>query len=94
MMQYDDPVRLVKELKGAGISILVLLSVSPVPVTQKWLEIHSGYSDKPVSDALYYLREHGFSVKAARGWLISDCVKQLPLPMGCLRQLIKRTSYP
>jgi len=82
MMQFENPIRLVKELKGAALSVLVLLSLAPIPVTQRWLEIHSGYSDKPVSDALYYLREHGFVVKSNEGWLLSDCVQHLPLPMG------------
>jgi hypothetical protein len=80
MRQYDSQIRLVRELKGAALSILVLLAYSPVPVTQKWLEIHSGYSDKPVSDALYYLREHGYVFKQSKGWLLNRGTRQLILP--------------
>jgi hypothetical protein len=80
MMKYDGEIRLVRELKGAALSILVLLAYTPVPVTQKWLEIHSGYSDKPVSDALYYLNEHGYAFKQSKGWMLNRGARQLVLP--------------
>jgi len=69
-------------LKGAPFSILALLSFSPVPVSNAWLEVHSGYSDKPVSKALYYLQENGFIIKTPGGWKISNGSLQLPLPIG------------
>ena len=82
MTHYENPVRLVKELKGAPLAILVLLSFSPVAVSREWLEVYSGYSDKPVSKALYYLQENGFIVKTAAGWRIAEGGQQLPLPLS------------
>ena len=81
MTNFEDPIRLVREFKGAAISILVLLSHTPVPVSKKWLAVHSGYSDKPVADALQYLCEHGFVIKSTGGWILSQGARQLPLPL-------------
>lgn len=81
MTSYENPVRLVKELKGAPLAILVLLSLSPVAVSREWLEVYSGYSDKPVSKALYYLEENGFILRSAGGWRLSDGSVQLVLPL-------------
>lgn len=81
MTHFENPIRLVKELKGAALSIMVLLSWSNTPVTREWLEVHSGYSDKPVSKALFYLREQGFLVKGAGGWMLASGARQLPLPL-------------
>jgi hypothetical protein len=67
----NDPFAVVKECKGAALALLVLLSVNAQrgggAVTQEWLERHSGYSDKPVSQALVYLRETGRIVETAAG---------------------------
>ncbi len=82
MHNSPNPVRLVKELKGAPLAVLVLLSFSPVPVSRKWIEVHCGYSDKPVTKALYYLQENGFITKTAAGWKISDKSHHFPFPVN------------
>ncbi len=78
-MKPANPFALVKECKGAALSILVLLQTNRQlgggAVTQEWLERHSGYSDKPVSQALNYLSETGRIVSTAAGWVLVD-----PLP--------------
>jgi hypothetical protein len=51
-------------------------------VTQEWLERSTGYTDKPVSQALAYLREVGLVDQAAGGWqLVKERMMQLPLVM-------------
>ena len=66
-MQVENPIRLVRELKGAPISIILVLSFSTVRVTQEWIERATGYTDKPVSQALAYLREIGLIGLLSRG---------------------------
>ena len=80
MNRYDNPVRLVKELKGAPLSVVIALSLAAQPVSNEWLERNTGYSDKPVAKALAYLQEHQFVIKTHRGWKLSDGAMQLPLP--------------
>jgi predicted transcriptional regulator len=62
----------VRELKGAPLAVLMLLFLSRVAVTQEWLERNSGYTDKPVSQALAYLREHDWVVRQSTGWVIAE----------------------
>lgn len=70
-----DPFAVVKECKGAALSILVLLATNQQlrggAVAQEWLERHSGYTDKTVSQALVYLRETGRITQTAAGWLLA-----------------------
>jgi hypothetical protein len=71
-----DPFAVVKECKGAALSILVLLATNHQleggAVTQEWLERHSGYSDKTVSQALAYLQETRRILQTSVGWLLAD----------------------
>lgn len=77
----DNPVRIVKELKGAPLSVMMaLFFAGGMAVNQEWIERNTGYSDKPISKALAYLQEHQFIVKTRSGWRLSDGAKQLPLP--------------
>jgi len=65
--------RLVRELKGAPLSVwMALMFAGSLPVNQAWLERSTGYSDKPIRQALYYLFEHGFVIRVEGGWIISD----------------------
>ena len=72
--------RFVRELKGAPLSVLVLLLIADQPVSNDWLENMSGYSDKPVAAALSLLSspEYQYVVKTFKGWRISDTFN-LPL---------------
>ncbi len=65
----------VRECKGAALSILVLLSMSKIPVTNEWLSRFSGYTDKPIHQALKYLEETGRVTKSRSGWLLADNVQ-------------------
>ncbi len=77
ILQSDNPVRMVRELKGAPLSILFLLGFVKQPVSQEWLERNSGYTDKPVSQALQYLQEHGLVMHSSGGWIASSNAQQL-----------------
>ena len=74
-MKPVDPFAVVKECKGAALSILVLLATNQQlgggAVTQEWLERHSGYTDKPVSQALAYLSETGRITRTSAGWVLA-----------------------
>jgi hypothetical protein len=71
--------RNVRELKGAPLAIVVLLTMTPIPVTKDWLARSSGYTDKPVSQACSYLKENGWIDCSSAGWFLAEGF-QLPLP--------------
>jgi hypothetical protein len=82
ILQSDNPIRMVRELKGAPLSILMVLSLVHQRVTQEYLERATGYTDKPVSQALAYMQEIGLADHTNAGWqLIKANVMQLPLPL-------------
>lgn len=70
--------QMVRELKGPALSVVVLLILNPGGVSQEFLERSSGYTDKPISQALAYLRETGRIVKTRAGWSLIAGL-QLPL---------------
>ena len=81
--QYDNPIRMVREFKGAPLSIIMVLSMVQQRVTQEYLERSTGYTDKPVSQALAYLQEIGLADHTRSGWqLIKSDRLQLPLPLA------------
>jgi hypothetical protein len=83
ILQSDNPIRMVRELKGAPLSILMVLSLVHQRVTQEYLERATGYTDKPVSQALAYMQEIGLADHTNVGWqLVEEMVKQLPLPLS------------
>jgi len=61
MTQFTN--QMVRELKGPALSVVVLLILNPGGVSQEFLERSSGYTDKPISQALAYLAETGRIVK-------------------------------
>src|SRR4030042_2669794 len=82
ILQSENPIRMVRELKGAPLSILMVLSLVHQRVTQEYLERATGYTDKPVSQALAYMQEIGLADHNNTGWqLIQQNVMQLPLPL-------------
>lgn len=83
-MQTDNPIRIVRELKGAPLSILIALTMVHQRVTQEWLERSTGYTDKPVSQALAYMQEHGLVDHTSAGWMLTGQARQLPLPLALL----------
>ena len=66
--------RMVRELKGAPLSCLVLLMLAGMPVSNEWLCMMSGYTDKPVAQALKLLSspEHQLVCRTSGGWRLSD----------------------
>lgn len=84
MTRFENPIALVRALKGAPLSVLFALFLLKQPVTQEFLERTTGYTDKPVSQALAYLQENGLIQKVARGWLLTGEARQLPLPLTML----------
>lgn len=76
--QFSDT--MIRGLKGAPISCLILLSMARQPVTAQYLERMSGYSDKSVLSALLLLRDYGLVTRNERyAWQIARGVMQLPL---------------
>jgi hypothetical protein len=82
ILQSENPIRMVRELKGAPLSILMVLSLVQQRVTQEYLERATGYTDKPISQALAYMQEIGLADHTNAGWqLLKQNVMQLPLPL-------------
>ena len=50
----------IRSLKGAPLSVLCVLTMADQPVTQEFCERASGYTDKPVRQALRLLEELGY----------------------------------
>ena len=61
----------VRPLKGAPLSVLILLERSPVALSNTALERLSGYSDKPISQACFYLQELGLVNHNREGWFLA-----------------------
>jgi len=74
----DRRVRLVRQLKGAPLSVwIALIFAGPKQINQSWLIRSTGYSDKPVRQALAYLSEHGCIIPVQGGWLLSEAAMRL-----------------
>ncbi len=80
-MNLENPIRMVRELKGAPLSILFALTIVQQRVSQAWLERTTGYTDKTISQALGYLEEIGLADHTSAGWQLTGQAKQLPLPL-------------
>lgn len=80
MMKIENPTRFVREMKGAPLSVIVLLTLARVAMTNEMLCAGTGYSDKTISGAVGYLEEIGLVTRSAGGWVISEG-EQLALPM-------------
>ena len=68
----------IRSLKGAPITVLCVMLLAGQPVTQEYCERHSGYTDKPVSQALHLLEELGYVSHNGRyAWQIISEATQL-----------------
>ena len=65
--------------RGAPLSLLCTLALVCRPVNVRWLGRNSGYSNKPVAQALRYLEERGLADKSDQGWQLSQHGRQLLL---------------
>jgi len=71
---------MVRRLKGAPLAIYILLRISRKPESAEYLEMYSGYSDKVVQKALYFLQEERYITRNGRySWQLSTYASQLPL---------------
>ena len=61
----------VRALKGAPLAILWLCLKDPQPHSAAWYERETGYSDKPITQALRYLTEKGYMLKVPNGWMLT-----------------------
>lgn len=69
----------IRELKGAPLACLILMSLAKKPIGAEYLERYSGYSRKPVYSALIYLEENGYVTRNSRyAWQVSLSSRQLP----------------
>lgn len=80
-VQMDSPLQMVKLLKGAPLAVLMLLNIAQRAgqdlVGAEWLARHSGYTDKPVSQALVLLEEYGLAARSGRsGWQLANGARQ------------------
>lgn len=71
--------RMVRELKGAPLSVLILIALAGMPVSREWLILMSGYSDKPVDQALKLLAgpEHQLICRTLGGWRLADAFQEI-----------------
>lgn len=79
-MPFQMTTAAVRALKGAPLSILTVIALNPGGVSQEFLERNTGYTDKPVSQALAWLRENQIITKSSNGWRLAEGF-QLPLPI-------------
>ncbi len=92
-MQNDfyDPVKLLRQLKGAPLAVLIAMLIVHTRVTAEWLALVTGYSDKPVTQALKLLSAYGWVIKNQGGWQIKEGV-QLPLFFGVESEKFRSSS--
>jgi hypothetical protein len=79
-----NPISLLRQLKGAPLSVLLALSILRQPASEQILSRVTGYSEKVTRDAAHYLQEIGVVGRNARfsGWVLLKDVFQLPLMPG------------
>lgn len=78
MQDFNDPIKLLRQLKGAPLAVLMAMIIVRVRVSADWLSTVTGYTDKPITQALKLLAAYGWIAKVQSGWQISEGV-QLPL---------------
>lgn len=74
----NDPIKLLRQLKGAPLAVLLAFAWSGSRLSADYLVTVTGYTDKPVTQALKVLNAYGWIVKVQGGWQIAGGV-QLPL---------------
>lgn len=82
ILQSENPIRMVRELKGAPLSIMMVLFYVHQRVSLQYLVDQTGYTDKPIRSGLHYLQEAGLVDETSAGWqLVKENVRQLPLTL-------------
>lgn len=99
-MVVEDPLKMVRNLKGAPLSCLVVLHLVNQPVTAKFLCRHTGYSDHSITNALALLEDYQLAMGDTHrsNWRLTNGARQLPLMPELLEHEIsdreKRDSKP
>src|SRR5687768_11062428 len=73
-----NPIQLLRQLKGAPLSVLLACYWAGQRVSADWLCTVTGYTDKPVTSALNLLKEYQWVTRVQGGWMIANA-EQLPL---------------
>ena len=78
-MRIDNPLELVRQLKGAPLSVYIACQIVRQVVSQNWICEQTGYTDHAVTRALSYLTGHNYLSRVTGGWMIASGAIQLPL---------------
>lgn len=82
-IHFESPLQMLRLLRGAPLSVLYGLWLARAMrigvVGNEWLERSTGYSDKPISQALALLEEYGLATHTRVGWALTSGAEQLPL---------------
>jgi hypothetical protein len=80
MTHWHEQQEFVRNCKGAAASILLIMLFSGRSLTNRDLQQATGYSDKPVTDALGWLEPRGIVhyVSQADGWTLGPGLARLP----------------
>jgi hypothetical protein len=83
LILFENQFQMVRLLKGAPISVLYVLMLSEKmklgPASNEFLERSTGYSDKPICQALALLDDYGLVGHGRNGWVLATEAAQLPL---------------
>lgn len=90
-IQPNNPIALLRALKGAAASCLLALAMHGAPATAGWLEHMTGYSPNTVGEALQVLLELGLAQRRSRngGFEIAPEVRALLSGLGGAGEPIK-----
>lgn len=89
MTLWQEQQDFVRNIKGAKASILLILLISGRSLTNRQLQESTGYSDKPVTDALAWLEPRGIVqyVGQVDGWTLGAGINRLPFSQTRLAEL-------
>jgi len=79
----ENPLAMLRQFKGAPLSVYIALTIVRQPVTAYWLSTVTGYENQAITRALYYLKELQYVTCDSHrsNWQLSNAL-QLPLPLN------------
>jgi hypothetical protein len=94
MAHFEDPILMVRTLKGAPISCLVAMALAKQSVSHAWLCRHTGYSSHAVTTALALLEDYQLATwsRNRTNWRLTHGAKQLPLGPDLLQTADETTN--
>jgi hypothetical protein len=75
---FENPLALLRQLKGAPLSVYMACLIVRQVVTHHWCCEQTGYTEHAVTTALAYLTAHNFLTRVTGGWMVATAA-QLPL---------------